>query len=367
MPSSKNARDPKMSDTLARLYTIFGNAVFLVVPKGTKRPKESAWQKISFADTQEPDYQEELERCVREGGNIGVALGPASDGLYSIDLDGDDLVPDFLALNPCLEKTTRTKGKRGNQFFFRLAPGSSYPNSQAAYAIRDSDGKKCGEWRCGGGGLGAQSIVFGVHPGGMNYQIEVDAPPATLEFKSLEWFYPFGQTPSKGPAPKATRQQSTERVRQQTTAAATGSPPPNPQNIYADLFASFGAPFLKSRQGYSINQPFFARLWGTKRLAFYDQTAEDFFAYNANNGLFERLRKDTALGLISGDILAEGFARKHMDVAGKINAVLLNSIANIVKDRPGGERGRLFQARSDRLTGDPRGERNDLHNQGWCR
>src|SRR3984893_84059 len=94
MPSLKNIRDPKMSDALARLYAIFGNAVFLVVPKGTKRPKESAWQKISFADTQESDYQVELERCVRAGGNIGVLLGPASDGLYSIDLDGDALVPD---------------------------------------------------------------------------------------------------------------------------------------------------------------------------------------------------------------------------------------------------------------------------------
>jgi P4 family phage/plasmid primase-like protien len=162
----------------------------------------------------------------------------------------------------------------------------------------------------------------------------VENPPEILEFSSLQWFYPFGQSPQKGPAPKATRQQSAARVRQQSAAAATGSPPPNPQNIYADLFASFGAPFLKGRQGYSINQPFFARLWGTKRLAFYDQTAEDFFAYNANNGLFERLRKDTTLGLISGDILAEGFARKHMDVAGKINAVLLNSIANIVKTDP---------------------------------
>src|SRR3984893_8030672 len=174
MPSSKNGRCQKRSDKLANLYAVFGHAVFLVVPKGTKRPKALAWQKITFTDTQTADYQEGLEECIREGGNIGVLLGPAS-ALYSIDLDGDALVTDFLALNPCLEKTTRTKGKRGNQFFFRLPPGSQYPNSQASYAIRDSDGKKCGEWRCGGGGLGAQSIIFGVHPDGVDYQIVVDA------------------------------------------------------------------------------------------------------------------------------------------------------------------------------------------------
>ena len=331
MPSSKNSRCHKRSDTLARLYAIFGNAVFLVVPRGTKRPRESAWQKISFADTQEPGYQEELERCIREGGNVGVVLGPASDGLYSIDLDDDALVPDFLTLNACLEKTTRTKGKRGNQFYFRLVPGSSYPNSQATYALRDSNGKKCGEWRCGGGGFGAQSIIFGVHPDGMNYQIEVDAPPATLEFKSLQWFYPFGQTPSKGPAPKATRQQSVAQVRQQTTAAATGSAPPNPQNIYADLFASFGTPFIKTKGGMVVNQPFFARLWAKKRLAFYDYTAEDFYAYNPENGLYERLRMEKVLSLISGDVLAEGFARKFPGVASKVNSGLLHSIATLIK------------------------------------
>jgi hypothetical protein len=213
-------------------------------PRAPNAPRH--WHKISFADTQEPDYQEELEECVREGGNIGVVLGPAS-GLYSIDLDGDALVTDFLALNPCLEKTTRTKGKRGNQFFIRLPPGSQYPNSQAAYAIRDRDGAKCGEWRCGGGGMGAQSIIFGVHPDGVDYQIVVADSPETLEFSSLKWFYPLGQTPQKGPAPKATRQQSAARVRQQTAAAASGKPVQNPQNIYSDLFASFGQPFIKTK------------------------------------------------------------------------------------------------------------------------
>lgn len=54
-----------MSDTLAKLYAIFGDAVFLVAQRGTKRPLESAWQTISFADTQVAHYQEELERCVR--------------------------------------------------------------------------------------------------------------------------------------------------------------------------------------------------------------------------------------------------------------------------------------------------------------
>jgi P4 family phage/plasmid primase-like protien len=331
MPSSKNDHCHKRSDALARLYAVFGDVVFLVVKKGTKRPQESAWQKISFADTQKADYQEELERCVREGGNIGVVLGPASDGLYSIDLDDDALVPDFLLLNTNLEKTTRTKGKRGNQFYFRLVPGSSYPNSQATYALRDTNGKKCGEWRCGGGGFGAQSIVFGVHPDGMNYQIEVDTPPAILEFKSLQWFYPFGQTPQKGPAPKATRQQSAERVRQQTTAAATGNAPPNPQNIYADLFASFGTPFIKTKGGMVVNQPFFARLWAKKRLAFYDYTAEDFYAYNPENGLYERLRMEKVLSLISGDVLAEGYARKFPGVAAKVNSGLLHSVANLIK------------------------------------
>ena len=102
-----------MSPTLEKLYQIFGQVVFLPIPKGSKNPDRKRWQKITFAETQAADYQEELEDCVTRGGNIGVVHGPASGGLVSIDLDRDDLVDPFLALNLDLVLTTRSRGRRG--------------------------------------------------------------------------------------------------------------------------------------------------------------------------------------------------------------------------------------------------------------
>jgi Bifunctional DNA primase/polymerase, N-terminal len=135
-----------MSPTLEKLYRIFGqNVVLLPMPKGRKGPLISDWQLLTFTDTQKPDYQKALEYCVECGGNIGVLLGPASEGLISIDLDRNDLVDPFIGKNPIMASTTRTKGKRGVNFFVRIKPRTSYPNSQATYALRDAEGTQM--WR----------------------------------------------------------------------------------------------------------------------------------------------------------------------------------------------------------------------------
>src|SRR5438132_897776 len=72
-----------MTDTLAHLYELLGDAVLLPIPKGKKKPVLKEWQKITFADTQESGYQKQLAECVRRGGNIGVLLGPASNDLHA--------------------------------------------------------------------------------------------------------------------------------------------------------------------------------------------------------------------------------------------------------------------------------------------
>ena len=110
-----------------------------------------------------------MERsAIKQGGNIAVVLGPASGGLCAIDCDVDYEWDCFLAGNMGLQERTRTRGEDGGQVFFRLKPGSNYPNSQAVYPIKLA-GKQIGEWRCGGGGKGAYSIIFGRHPDGIDY------------------------------------------------------------------------------------------------------------------------------------------------------------------------------------------------------
>jgi hypothetical protein len=46
-----------------------------------------------------------------------------------------------------------------------------------------------------------------------------------------------------------------------------------------EIVKELGAPFQVTRSGYTINQPFFARIWGTYRLALYDQTSGSFYHY----------------------------------------------------------------------------------------
>jgi P4 family phage/plasmid primase-like protien len=100
---------------------------------------------------------------------------------------------------------------------------------------------------------------------------------------------------------------------------------------YSAIVQKFGPPFFDDRHGYRLNQSFFARLWGMKRLAFYDRASEDYYNYNSENGCFERLRVDKVCGTIRDDIIAEALKWEHDDIAAKLNVGLQRSIADMIK------------------------------------
>jgi hypothetical protein len=179
----------KPPDLLQRLYLTLGQATLLPIPLRQKKPISTGWQKLSYADTQQPDYHRALEHAIGRGGNIGVVLGPVSGDLFTIDVDDDQLAEEFLARNPMLAQALRSRGRRGFQLWVRPKPGTDYPNSKAVYDLKTTDGKKYGEWRCGGS-RGAQSVIYGVHPKGMRYGILVEKPPLEIEFRSLRWLGP---------------------------------------------------------------------------------------------------------------------------------------------------------------------------------
>jgi len=66
-----------------------------------------AWEATRWTDTQTDEYQAHLQR-----GNVGVLLGPASDGLCAIDIDDDRDMEPFFNLNPGLRDTLITRGAR---------------------------------------------------------------------------------------------------------------------------------------------------------------------------------------------------------------------------------------------------------------
>src|SRR5687768_13709877 len=109
MTTSKPNRGTKSTPTLPQhvqdLRRILGdNALLLPCRTFTKRPSLATWGNLTIDEMRKPAY---LRKLVT--GNIGVALGITSAGLVSIDVDDDDAVEPFLALNPALLQTFRTK------------------------------------------------------------------------------------------------------------------------------------------------------------------------------------------------------------------------------------------------------------------
>lgn len=108
---------------------------------------------------------------------IGVLLGEHSQGLCSIDFDDDQALEEFLAANPSLRGSLRTRGKRGANVWVIVdgdAPGTHH---------LAANGKHIGEWRA----KGAHTIIAGRHPDGLDYSRIVDAPPVRLTFSALVW------------------------------------------------------------------------------------------------------------------------------------------------------------------------------------
>jgi hypothetical protein len=192
-----------MEEVLERLYQLLGRAVLLPIPLGQKGPKLKGWQTLTFEATQTTEYQEDLSACVIRGGNIGVLLGPASGDLHTIDIDDDELAEMFASDNPALATTLRSRGCRGCQFWFRPTPDTTFPSAKATYALKSAEGNRYGEWRCGGVG-GAQSVIFGVHPEGNQYEIIVDHEPVQIDWAQIHLFAPWTsekQTTGEPPSP----------------------------------------------------------------------------------------------------------------------------------------------------------------------
>jgi len=81
--------------------------VLLPWPSGSKGGRRK-WEHVQLSDMAEPRHLAKVERA----GNIGVALGEVSNRLVTIDFDQDGYVDAFLAANPLLKTTLRTRGSQ---------------------------------------------------------------------------------------------------------------------------------------------------------------------------------------------------------------------------------------------------------------
>jgi hypothetical protein len=165
------------TDIVDYVLGLFATLVLLLSwPRGKKGGPQK-WTKITAKDMADPAYLEKLAE-----GNIGVIMGPASGGIGSFDWDVDQLAEEFLALNPDLRETLRTRGARGCNIWF-------YPDGQVPASCKlMRDGQSVGEWRW----KGCQTIIWGVHPSGVLYSFQNATQAIRYPFQKIQ--FPPGVT-----------------------------------------------------------------------------------------------------------------------------------------------------------------------------
>jgi hypothetical protein len=191
-----------ISDRISHLCELLGPVVLLPWPSGSKG-KRRKWKHLQLRHMTEPGHQSKLKGA----GNIGVALGRASNGLITIDFDEDSYVDAFLAANPLLKTTLRTRASRGCNIWVRCS--SEYPPSQK---LKNASGAEIGEWRTDGN----QTIISGIHPDGMPYRFVVECPVITISYSAIIW-------PESILSPHATESKRVRRVGENEVVGVCGA------------------------------------------------------------------------------------------------------------------------------------------------
>ena len=242
------------SDPVAYLCGLLGPGVVLIpVPKGEKSPKLRGWQKITAEAMGNPGYLDNLRN-----GNIAVLLGAPSGGICSIDMDYEGDVEPFLELNPGLRNSLRSKGRRGCNIWVKIDEG--YPPPAI---LKTTGGNAWGEWRA----TGNITVIHGLHPQGMQYHIEHEAPPAVIRFEEITW-------PGDLRAPWIPDEENEEYSRDAELREKYGEP----------VFFGKGKgdePYVKE-----VNQAYWAGLYGAENIALFEPDELTFYRYQPETGIY---------------------------------------------------------------------------------
>ncbi len=242
---------------LQRFTELLGEDVFFVpCDWGTKRPS------LTYVERPLEGTKTEAYRAffAVEPTNIAVYLGKASGGLCAIDFDADEDLAAFLAVNPTLANTTRSRGSRGGMVWLRIE--GEYPESC-------NPEHKHFEWRADG----RLSTISGRHPQGMDYTLVVDAVPAALPFSEIIW-------PDGWELPWAEKAES-------------------------KLKELYGEPFYVTDKGAftGLNETYWAGLHDSENEVLYEPDERSFYTYRDESGLYEVESEDALRTQISSRLL----------------------------------------------------------------
>jgi P4 family phage/plasmid primase-like protien len=267
--------DVPIKDHVQAIYdALTGKPVLLCIPTGRKGPLDKGWDQTTWEDTQDPEYQANLRR-----GNVGVMLGSASryqdpSGAYclcSIDIDTDEELQPFLALNPLLKDTLVTVGRRGGNIWLWVLAESYPPFAKLSFSGEDGKAdaeRPWGEWRSEGlrGTDGKirrfQTVIWGTHPEGQQYRrVSEGTHPVRADFKEIVWpdsvFLPWRKS------------------------------------AFEELVETHGQPWVKSKNGaLSLNTTFFAAKYAMDHRVLYEPEEQCFYDYCAQRGLWQSETED---------------------------------------------------------------------------
>lgn len=287
IPTAETQRRGNGESPLDRLNALLGDDVFLVpCIRGTKMPAVTYTQR-PFEATQTPAY-----RYLLASGefNIAVYLGQMSGGLCALDFDKDEDLSAFLAINPMLETTTRSRGSRGGMIWFRIE--GEFPASCTTGQF---------EWRANG----RLSTIHGRHPKGMDYTMIVNAPPVQVKFAEFHW-------------PDGWRLPWVGEVERDAQAA---------------LAKEYGQPFYTNKDGKvtGINERYWAALYSRENRVLYDPDEKTFYLYNDIAGLWETVTHENIRETISCRILEISREAQQFTLEIQITQTRLNAVVSALK------------------------------------
>lgn len=147
-----------------------------------KHPIANAWQRVATDDEQA--LRDQFAR-LKFAPNVGIALGPQSDGRYLVSIDDDDAAR-MHALEEALGELPHTmsgQSPRGAHLFFALAADTPLDRVKNVTGIT-LDAEKAGEVKTVSGvdmkAAGGQVVVAGRNAGGAYTGLDLSVPVAEL-------------------------------------------------------------------------------------------------------------------------------------------------------------------------------------------
>jgi P4 family phage/plasmid primase-like protien len=290
MNTTTEIKSLEPTDIVSRLRSLLGeDVVLLPITAGQKCPSLKNWQDTSLEQMSDQRYLQRLRT-----GNIGVLLGEPSSGLCSIDIDDDASVDEFLNLNPKLMGALRTKGARGCNVWVRIK--GAYPKlTRLEHETAGADGttpKAWGEWRSTGG----QTVIFGKHPNGGQYQILHEGKPVELEFREIVWPDYLNL--------------------------------PWDYGLYDDLVQQHGPPYRWSKGEIKLNELFFVAKFAEEHVLVHEPNERQFYSYQEERGLWLPETFDVLKHRVANDL--KGYANSQQ--APQIEILRTNSRLSSLSD-----------------------------------